>query len=465
MSHSLHLSAIINDEKTLFKEEMNHYLETKLSELVSIVKTNVEETIDNKIQSIYKKASSVSYDDVLFNLDGSQILTDCVAFLEKHFNMYNNWSKEQILDEKRMIAKLLSITDKRCFALGRQGSLMPINGGQAGGYQRMICVYKHFMIEIINNLDYYRNPTNPNTEYYYKTIEHTLSNDILFAFKHFQPGYNGGICTTTLMKSPEWNNPVRYDNRGQREPNSYNTYQGLLEIMDIYKKHPEYFQQQCNEFELFCKKEHEEINNTKEQLKATILLYEDKLSKYTNFEEDKQTLEDELTFCRLDKIRLENEKQELETMKLTLNNEYHELELDKLELEKEKIRLKEDTKNRLENETQEIEIIRTRLDNEYHELQLEKMELEKEKLRLKEDTMKLQMEQRKLTKTQTSLATIQLSIDDASKALDKEINDLTYAKFIFEREKEEFARATQEDLQLQQLPVSAVITACKLYLD
>ena len=61
--------------------------------------------------------------------------------------------------------------------------------------------------------------------------------------------------------------------------------------------------------------------------------------------------------------------------------------------------------------------------------------------------MKLQMEQRKLTKTQTSLATIQLSIDDASKALDKEINDLTYAKFIFEREKEEFARATtQEDL-------------------
>lgn len=438
MSHSLNLSAMINEETTLFKEEMNHYLETKLSELVSIVKTNVEETIDNKIQSIYKKASSVSYDDVLFNLDGTQILTDCIEFLEKHFDMYKNWSKEQILDEKRMIAKLSSITDKRCFALGRQGSQMPIGGG----YCRMICVYKHFMIEIINNLDYYRNPTNPNTEFYYKTIEHTLSNDILFAFKHFQPGYNGGICTTTLMKSPEWNNPVRYDNRGQREPNSYNTYQGLLEIMDIYKKHPEYFQQQCNEFELFCKKEYEEINNTKEQLKATILLYEDKLSKYIKFEEDKQTLEDELTFCRLEKNRLENETQQLETMKLTLNNEYHELELDKLELEKEKLRLKEDTKNRLENETQEIEIIRTRLDNEYNELQLEKMELEKEKLRLKEDTLKLQMEQRKLAKTQTSLATIQLSIDDASKALDKEINDLTYAKFIFEREKEEFARAT-----------------------
>jgi chromosome segregation ATPase len=172
----------------------------------------------------------------------------------------------------------------------------------------------------------------------------------------------------------------------------------------ILNDHPEYFQQQCNEFELFCKKEYEEINNTKEQLKATISLYEDKLSKYTNFEEDKQTLEDELTFCRLDKNRLENETQELEKIKLTL-------------------------------------------DNEYYELQLEKMELEKEKIRLKEDTMKLHMEQRKIAKSQTSLATIQLSIDDASKALDKEINDLTYAKFIFEREKEEFARATtQEDL-------------------
>lgn len=421
---------MINEETTLFKEEMNHYLETKLSELVSIVKTNVEETIDNKIQSIYKKASSVSYDDVLFNLDGTQILTDCIEFLEKEHQRYQNvWSKEQILDEKRMIAKLSSITDKRCFALRQAGSQI-IGGGQPGGYKRMICVYKHFMIEIIHNLEYYRNPTTY-TEFYYKTIEHTLSNDILFAFKHFQPGYNGGICTTTLMKSPEWwpNHPK-------------NDYQGLLEIMDIYKKHPEYFQQQCNEFELFCKKEYEEINNTKEQLKATISLYEDKLSKYTKFEEDKQTLEDELTFCRLEKNRLENETQQLETMKLTLNNEYHELELDKLELEKEKLRLKEDTKNRLENETQEIEIIRTRLDNEYNELQLEKMELEKEKLRLKEDTMKLQMEQRKLAKTQTSLATIQLSIDDASKALDKEINDLTYAKFIFEREKEEFARAT-----------------------
>lgn len=429
MTHSLNLSAMINEETTLFKEEMNHYLETKLSELVSIVKTNVEETIDNKIQSIYKKASSVSYDDVLFNLDGTQILTDCVAFLEKQNQLYQNvWSKEQILDEKRMIAKLSSITDKRCFALRQAGSLMPINGGQPGGYCLMICVYKHFMIEQRKNTGEYWRDQQP--EFYYKTIEHTLSNDILFAFKHFQPGYNGGICTTTLMKSPEW------------WPNRLNDYQGLLEIMDIYKKHPEYFQQQCNEFELFCKKEYEEINNTKEQLKATISLYEDKLSKYTKFEEDKQTLEDELTCCHLEKNRLENETQQLETMKLTLNNEYHELELDKLELEKEKLRLKEDTKNRLENETQELEIMRTRLDNEYNELQLEKMELEKEKLRLKEDTIKLQMEQRKLAKTQTSLATIQLSIDDASKALDKEINDLTYAKFIFEREKEEFARAT-----------------------
>ena len=375
MSHSLHLSAIINDEKTLFKEEMNHYLETKLSELVSIVKTNVEETIDNKIQSIYKKASSVSYDDVLFNLDGTQNLTDCVAFLEKQNQLYQNvWSKEQILDEKRMIAKLSSITDKRCFALGYHG-----NASQCYVHC-MICVYTHFMIQV-------RKSCNPE-RFDYTVIEHTLSNDILFAFKHLQIGFMKCICTTTTLNNiSEWRRSLD------------STYNNLPEMLDVYNKHPEYFQQQCNEFELFCKKEYEEINHTKEQLKSTILLYEDKLSKYTNFEEDKQTLEDELTFCRLDKKRLENEKQELETMKLTLNNEYHELELDKLELEK-------------------------------------------EKLRLKEDTMKLQMEQRKLTKTQTSLATIQLSIDDASKALDKEINDLTYAKFIFEREKEEFARAT-----------------------
>ena len=213
-------------------------------------------------------------------------------------------------------------------------------------------------------------------------------------------------------------------------------------MLDVYNKHPEYFQQQCNEFELFCKKEYEEINHIKEQLKATILLYEDKLSKYTNFEEAQEIFEENMSFYLVDATALEQRRQEFERMKLTLNNEYHELELDKLELEKEKIRLKEDSKNRLENETQELEKIKLTLDNEYYELQLEKMELEKEKIRLKEDTMKLHMEQRKIAKSQTSLATIQLSIDDASKALDKEINDLTYAKFIFEREKEEFARAT-----------------------
>ena len=104
MSHSLHLSAIINEDTTLFKEEMNHYLETKLSELVSIVKTNVEETIDNKIQSIYKKASSVSYDDVLFNLDGTQNLSDCVEALKQQYNFekqqFTTSSKQYFINKK-----------------------------------------------------------------------------------------------------------------------------------------------------------------------------------------------------------------------------------------------------------------------------------------------------------------------------------------------------------------------------
>ena len=417
MSHSLHLSAMINEETTSFKDEITHFLETKIKELTAICKTNIEETIDNKIQSIYKKASSVSYDDVLFNLDGTQILTDCVEFLEKQIDMYKNWSKEQILDEKRTIAKLSSITDKRCFALGYHG-----NASQCYVHC-MICVYTHFMIQV-------RKSCNPE-RFDYTVIEHTLSNDILFAFKHLQIGFMKCICTTTTLNNiSEWRRSLD------------STYNNLPEMLDVYNKHPEYFQQQCNEFELFCKKEYEEINHIKEQLKATILLYEDKLSKYTNFEEAQEIFEENMSFYLVDATALEQRRQEFERMKLTLNNEYHELELDKLELEKEKIRLKEDSKNRLENETQELEKIKLTLDNEYYELQLEKMELEKEKIRLKEDTMKLHMEQRKIAKSQTSLATIQLSIDDASKALDKEINDLTYAKFIFEREKEEFARAT-----------------------
>ena len=424
MSHSLHLSAMINEETTLFKEAIGDFLETKIKELTAICKTNIEETIDAKIQGFYKKSSAVSYDDVLFDLDGTQILVDCVNIFEKGQNQYGHaWSNEQILDNKRIIAKLSSVTDKRCFALGR---ITPT------GRKRMICVYKHFMIDLRQNEtpEYYRYQQ---PEFLYETIEHILSNDILFAFKHFQTGINGGICTTTTsMKSPEWKL-------------GGNTNQGLQEIMDIYNKHPEYFQQQCNEFELFCKKEYEEINNTKEQLKATISLYEDKLSKYTDFEEYKQLLEDELTFCRLEKSRLDNETLQLKIMKTTLDNEYHELELDKMELQKEKLRLKEETKSILEEEKQELETIKQTLHDEYHDLEIEKIELQKERLQLKEETVKLRIEQRKIAKTQASLATIQLSIDDASKALDKEINDLTYAKFIFEKEKEEYQKSVAND--------------------
>ena len=390
MSHSLHLSAMINDEKTLFKEEMNHYLETKLSELVSIVKTNVEETIDNKIQSIYKKASSVSYDDVLFDQDGTTILRICIKILKEQYNFEKQQcttvcesNKIHFINKQRTINNLSANKDCRCFALSRPGN-------QHVRDEHTYYIYKNFILHRTKLQN--TNPYCSNVDRF-DVITHTLSNDILFAIKHLQFCDNDMAALSGIALENEYHRPITRVHNGN-----------FMSQFKILEKHPEYFQQQCNEFELFCKKEYEEINNTKEQLKATISLYEDKLSKYTNFEEAQEIFEDELTFCRLDKIRLENEKQELEKIKLTLNNEYHELELDKLELEKEKIRLKE-------------------------------------------DTMKLQMEQRKLTKTQTSLATIQLSIDDASKALDKEINDLTYAKFIFEREKEEFARATtQEDL-------------------
>jgi hypothetical protein len=424
---------MINEETTLFIEAISDFLETRIKELTAICKTNIEETINAKIQGFYKKSSAVSYDDVLFDLDGTQILVDCVKFLEKQIELYCNvWSKEKLLDNNRIIAKLSSVTDKRCFALGRIG-LAPTC------YKRMICVYKHFMIELRQNecRDYYRYQQ---PEFYYETIEHILSNDILFAFKHFQTGYNGGICTTTLMNSPEWK-PIAYDHHNQPNPNNWDTYRGLKQIMDIYNKHPEYFQQQCNEFELFCKKEYEEINNTKEQLKATISLYEDKLSKYTDFEESKQLLEDDLTFCRLEKSRLDNETLQLKIMKTTLDNEYHELELDKMELLKEKLRLKEETKSILEEEKQELETIKETLHDEYHELEIEKIKIQKEQIKSEEETVKLRIEQRKIAKTQASLATIQLSIDDASKALEKEINDLTYAKFIFEKEKEEYQKS------------------------
>jgi hypothetical protein len=381
MSHSLHLSAMINEETTLFKEAIGDFLETKIKELTAICKTNIEETIDAKLQGFYKKSSAVSYDDVLFDQDGTYILRICVENLKQEYkNDKQRYTSDTqyFINKQRTINNISVIEDKRCFVLSRPGNQ----------YSRDVNTYYIYKTIIIHRI---KNDTPHMVKDTFEAIEHTLSNDILFALKYLQFCDNNEPGLNIMALNNDHHNAL---NRVHSN--------NFMSQYKILKTHPEYFQQQCNEFELFCKKEYEEIKNTKEQLKATISLYEEKIAKYTNFEEAKEIFEENMSFYLIDATALEQKRKDLDIMNQTLHNEYHELEL-------------------------------------------EKIELQKEKLKLKEETMKLQMEQRKLAKTQASLATIQLSIDDASQALDKEINDLTYAKFIFEKEKEEYQKSVAND--------------------
>ena len=244
-SHSLQLSAMINNEKTLFKEEMNHYLETKLNDLLTIVKTNVTETIDTKLSDFYTKTTSVDYDKVLFDIDGSQILRDCVEWLQEQQARYSNvWSNDVFLTNKHLITKLSSITDNRCFALGRTVT-----------HDKYItCVYKNIIIE--KRIHHHH----PLDNYYYKIIEHTLSNDVLFAFKHMQLGLvrvfenETRIVDNSIICNVNVDNNVPYQLKPRYDPS-------IDARMHMYEEHPEYFQQHGNEFERFCQKEYEEIDH------------------------------------------------------------------------------------------------------------------------------------------------------------------------------------------------------------
>jgi hypothetical protein len=329
MSHSLQLSSMLHNEKTLFKEEMNQYLETKLNDLLTIVKTNVSETIDTKLSDFYTKTTSVDYDAILFDIDGSTIITECLAFLkDQQARASTVWSKEDLLQNTHMIAKLSNITDTRCFALGHS-----INGD--GKY--IICVYKDIMIEKYVPQNY----VPFSSIIIFRTIKHVLSNDVLFAFKHMQLGvvrvFDDGTQITALNPCTiDCRPPVPKDSRFHDPCTAHLFDPSIHGRMHTYKKHPEYFRQQGNEFERFCKKEYEEIEHVKHE-------YEEKLA----------TLEADREYFRQYCVRTEDtfktKREELDRMKAELDMEMEECLRTERNLRKETHKFESCNKEAIEN--------------------------------------------------------------------------------------------------------------------
>lgn len=205
----------LSDDISVFKEEINRLVETKMNELLSIVKTNVCETIDTKIADVYSK-TSVSYDDILFDQDGSAYLTDCYNWIYRPPRLR---TVPLTKEEEHIGAKLLTTECKRCFVLVRRNHCE-----ETRQYKRtfIFYIFKHIMIQCIKlstlQSSYYTDT------FEYDAYEHNLSSDALFAFKHFQIGFDHHTDTEMFLGF----NPLR-------------------DILYTYNTHPEYFQSYCHE--------------------------------------------------------------------------------------------------------------------------------------------------------------------------------------------------------------------------
>jgi hypothetical protein len=186
-----------------------------MNDLLSIVKTNVCETIDAKIADVYSK-TSVSYDDILFDQDGSTYLTDCYNWIYRPSRLR---TAPLTKEEEHIGTKLLTTECKRCFVLVRRNHCE-----ETRQYKRtfIFYIFKHIMIQCIKlstlQSSYYTDT------FEYDAYEHNLSSDALFAFKHFQIGFDHHTDAEMFLGF----NPLR-------------------DILYTYNTHPEYFQSYCHE--------------------------------------------------------------------------------------------------------------------------------------------------------------------------------------------------------------------------
>ena len=337
----------LSDDISVFKEELNRLVETKIHDLLSIVKTNtaedvvgkykrliamarssleanqvtltqkdkqinslitaleeershrnkktpnrddetsivprsllrrvVCETIDAKIADVYSK-TSVSYDDILFDQDGSAYLTDC-------YNWIYRPSRLRTKEEEHIGSKLLTTECKRCFVLVRRTFIFYI--------------FKHIMIQCIKlstlQSSYYTDT------FEYDAYEHNLSSDALFAFKHFQIGFDHHTDAEMFLGF----NPLR-------------------DILYTYKTHPEYFQSYCQIEEL--SHERQLFNEEKEKF----------AKEKQEFEQERRNLhEGKLTLAK-NQASLEKMSGRINATQLKISSDLQKLEHDQYLLRKER---------------------------------------------------------------------------------------------------------------------------------
>ena len=281
MSNSIILTEILNNENSEWREAIASFVDSKTKEFQTIMKATVEKTMTDKIGSFYNRSFD-AHETVLFDVDPGDIGKRCIASLQTQMGPL---VKSNI--------KTIQENAGKCFIID------PVRESHTNQRRRFYVFKKFIIIQIVGNWQ----GAVDNHEFY----NHLFPTDMLFALKHFQ---------------------IKDD---------YNCVLGLLKI---YSDHPEYFKQNCSEFESVCKKEYEEIRKQKEQLQALMSENTAKIDYYRGLEEQIQQVEAEKLAIEEERLRLKEGKELLSMAKQKISAMKAEIERERLLLEEEKAKFK-----------------------------------------------------------------------------------------------------------------------------
>ena len=282
-SSSTILTEILTSETADWREAINHFMEQKTTEFQAIMKTTIQNTISEKLGNFYNR--SFDHDNVLFDTEPGDICKQCLGSLQTQIG-----SNPQLRTTLQPAIKILETSNTKCFMAN------PVH--EAGtSMRRQIYIFKTFII--IKTINSWTNGSNEHCEFH----SHNMPSDILFAVKTFQ------------MK---------------------NDYNCIASGLKIYNDHPEYFRQNCSEFESICKREYEMIQAKKDELQRLIDENVANTDHYRGLEnqiktlaDEKQTIEEEKNKLKEGKEQLLLAKQKIAAMKADIEKERQQLEEEK----------------------------------------------------------------------------------------------------------------------------------------
>ena len=285
-SSSIILSNVLATESCELRTAIDSYMDTKLKELQEIMKTKVESVITGRLDKFYNK-SFEDHEKVLFDKNGLQLIA-------KYNSDVKGYIEQQKLTDAQIkttfpLYPLPTTENFNCFRIVSTENL-----GAQGRRIKEMSFFKTFILG-----QTWENNGNLSSPALYK---HNLSSDCLFAIKHFQ---------------------VVVDVHGF-------TGVGLLE------EHPEYFKKNCSDFEALCRREYDEIEKTKKQLKS---LMDENISKkdyYASLDKKNKDFEQEKKQLEEERQKIKEEKENMVFIKEKLVEMKKEVELEKQKISEQK---------------------------------------------------------------------------------------------------------------------------------